>query len=612
MDRELFDGNKISSLALRQLLRELGFRKKKSAIVVEEDGFCRECSMSDISDALEEYCVDDEQREIILGNGKNWQKVAKGLLRDTILPMKRNVPKGESGELFMYNKEATACSINTALLVRKLDELGYRMLSSDINNKDARTCKDHNNVLTLIQPTVTRDEVLSMASNDMECTAVLNHPKIPYASFANLLNGIKFKPYKDTKDKCTMFFGNGALSVHRSDLSVSLTEMSAFDFRGRKLWGENVIDNDVDVSLLDDYKKGEFYRFCTNIVGAEGLPYLMAAMGYLVYSYKDMGAAFAIVLGEADVDSNSTANGGTGKSIIATALKHIRSHSDIDGKKYKNDSSFNLQDVNEYSDIVILDDVKQDFKYESLYNPISGYTKIEKKGMTPVQTDFSESPKFLIATNFGIVTNGDSDIRRRRIIGFTNHYNANNKPFTEFGHNLFEGWEGSLFNEWQYFYGFIVACIKEYFTNGVKNYRSEKIENRAWDNIYGEALRDFCLSNYNSFLGESNAKSNEDWKELLKGVVFARHDGTCDKVFKQSMEKYGFIHKPTTLGYTTLEGKRTTRRGYYFELEKPNALQSVLRAYGYESYSTRFMDIEEETEKPLEDLNLFSGDDSGF
>lgn len=587
--------NEIDSILLRKILKEEGFRLKGDSLVLEhQDGYCKETTETCVREFLEDYVEDDEdQLGKIISNKGNWKGLLKDTLRNTKLPL-RKVIEDTDDDLFVYNKQGN-CSIESSVLVDKLTELGYRSIMEDSRGKHYTLCLDTDNSIQRTTPDRLRDDALSMCMNRKERSAVYNHNKIATLGFANNLRTVHFVPYKDTEDTCALFFQNGVYVVNRKGENQLISNKD-FDYRGRKIWGENNIERSIDTSMVKNYKDGEFYKFCTRVIGGEdGIDYLMRAIGYLVHSYKDMGQAYAIVLSESDNINNNIANGGTGKSLIAKALKNIRGESYVDGKKYKADNDFALQNVDSRSDVVLIDDVLQNFRYNSLYNAITGDMSVELKGLTPEITDFSLSPKFVITSNYGIVSNGSSDIRRRRIIGVSNYYNADRTPKSEFGHNFFSDWKGKHEDEWQYFYGFMIACVEKFFEYGnVENYNSEGIENRAWDNIYGERLRDYCLSNYINYLGVNHAKTIDEWEEEVKEVVYRQHRDTWQKVFESSMSKYGFVkqsHKERVAGKYV--------RKFYFELENVNELNRILTQYGYDNYDLYGEDPEPEKTEDL-------------
>ena len=73
------------------------------------------------------------------------------------------------------------------------------------------------------------------------------------------------------------------------------------------------------------------------------------------------------------------ANGGTGKSMIGKAVSHIVPILFVDGKTMKSNDKFRLSGLNNHHRIIVFDDVKCDFDFESLYPMITGDLYIEKK-----------------------------------------------------------------------------------------------------------------------------------------------------------------------------------------------------------------------------------------
>lgn len=477
-------------------------------------------------------------------------------------------------DLFLKGKRG-AVTLNLPELRRILHAEGYRMYSIDSMNRDFMLCKETSNRLFLANLDSMWKMIEDYATCDEEMQKIMMEQKSVSGSIVKTLDKVEAKPYKDPRHKCSLFFKNGVLSVNRNDLSHDITTWDKADLGGCKVWGNSVINKDVDLNLLSNYKDGMFYKFCVNVAGVNGIDPLMRSIGYMIHSYKDPDRPYIMVYSDGNEKDNSKSNGGTGKSLIITeCLSRFRSISTIDGKKYKSDRDFNFQNVDGNSDVIIIDDVLQNFNYSSLYPSVTGTMTIEKKGKTPEQIPYSRSPKIAITSNFGIIANGGSDKRRRRVIGVTNYYGAHKTPHSDFGCLFFEDWNGDREIEWQYFFGFIVECIKMYFDRSVDNYNHTSIETRALANAQNPALLDYCLCNYMTCLGEEVAKSNKDWSTEVQEVLELNKREKGYRELQRTMESIGITRVTIKNPFNMGNGK--SERRHYFTITDKEKLNEIL------------------------------------
>jgi hypothetical protein len=89
---------------------------------------------------------------------------------------------------------------------------------------------------------------------------------------------------------------------------------------------------------------------------------------------------------------------------------------------------------------------------------------VEKKGQDSYQIPFKESPKISITTNYTIKGEGSSHARRVFEVEVANHYNADNTPEDEFGHQFFSEWSEE---EWRKFDNYMINCLSSYLNTGL-------------------------------------------------------------------------------------------------------------------------------------------------
>jgi hypothetical protein len=478
--------------------------------------------------------------------------------------------------LFTKNKEGAYNGIRRTAIINLLRNAGYRNLSDGGMLKDSILCRESSNKIELANLDDMWNYILSFAEgNEHKEELIRKYKENMLQRIVAHLDRIQYTPYKDDRNTCRLFFQNGIIEIDRNSTSHKLTPWDLFELNDCKVWAENVNEVSVNPDLFKDYKKGVFYKFCQNAVSTDGIKALMIALGYLMHSFKDESKPYIIVFSDGDENDNNKSNGGTGKSLIANDfLSLIRNVSFIDGKKYKEDSQFNFQSINPYSDIILIDDVTQKFNYKGLYPSSTNVMTIERKQIQPKQVAFSQSGKFVITSNYGLIANDGSDRRRRRVIGITSYYGEHLTPFDEFGHNFFRDWVGDKAIEWQYCIGFMAECVKLYFENNcdVENYNHTTIETRALANAQNPDLMEYCTDNYAKYLGEECALAHTEWTDIVSKITGKFKDAGW-KAFKRAMEAIGL--KSSNGTQIRIEG--VNARHYHFIVDDIDKLHRVLK-----------------------------------
>lgn len=427
--------------------------------------------------------------------------------------------------------------LNRDALINNWKSIGYRIISNDKMLSDAFLVKTEGKFIERVDLQYLHTEALSMTNGSPVSRNVLLEEDILSKRFFKYIPKIDVTAFKDPKDYCFMFFQNGVVRIDRFG-KVEMVDSSSVYTGEKKIWKTSMMKYDYE--WKEDWKDGEWYRFCSNVVGEEGLPYLMRALGYLIHTYKDPACPKAIILSESHQDEGGDANGGTGKSLIATkALSVFRNVSTVDGKRWNPKDRFNFQGVNEEADIVALEDVPMRFRYDAIYNYITGDSEIERKGTTSIKVPYDQSAKFLITTNYGIALHGASDKRRRCVIGLKNYYSDTFTPLDDFGHRLFDDWDRT---EWDRFFSFMIECVKIYFKEGIDNYANDGIEAVASRRFIGSDMYYYCVDNYAEFL--EGMTSNDIYNKIVNdGASMGLRCEDCLKKFYMCMSMIGLERK---------------------------------------------------------------------
>jgi hypothetical protein len=227
----------------------------------------------------------------------------------------------------------------------------------------------------------------------------------------------------------------------------------------------------------------------------------------------------------------------------------------IDGKSFEFTKTFPYQTVSTDCQVLVFDDVKKNFTFESLFSLITEGITIEYKGQDAIKLPIQKSPKILITTNYTVGGVGGSFERRKFEVEMSSYFNSNNTPLDHFGHLLFDDW---VDEEWARFDAYMVNCLQYYLKNGLVN------------NEFGNLLtRKFIVETAHEFFEwckEGNIKLNE---RLYKGTIFEDFVNEypdfkkflSQKKFKKWLELYAIF----------VDAKYTEGRGVdgrYFQLSK--------------------------------------------
>ena len=335
-------------------------------------------------------------------------------------------------------------------------------------------------------------------------------------SFLLMLDSIELTMLKDTKTKSFLAFENGILEVTKE--SVNLLDYLDVD---SYIWKSNIIPRNFEV--LKDCNN-EYKKFINNISNNNPLP-IECVLGYLLCRYKNKMNNKAVILNDEVISDNP--EGGTGKGLFVQGIKQLRKVSILDGKTFDDKKSFPYQTVSQDSDILVFDDIKKNWDFESKFSLVTEGMTLERKNKDAIKLSVEDSPKMLISTNYAVKGEGNSHDRRRHEIEIAQHYGKNLTPFDEFGHQLFDDWDEKHFLR---FDNYMIKCIQSYLQNGLiiqtsaKNIKKRKfiaetsMEFLEWIEDFENFplnKRNFKIEKYQLFL-----KDFEDYKSWLKRKRF--------------------------------------------------------------------------------------------
>jgi len=331
-------------------------------------------------------------------------------------------------------------------------------------------------------------------------------------NYLSMLKSAEIKIKEDTKTECFLYFKNCAVRVTKDNIE----EIDYLDLDGY-VWKNQIIDRDF---VRSDHHPSEYRSFIWLISGKDVEKYnsFKSVIGYLLHSYKTSSRNRAVILNDETISDNP--NGGSGKGLFWNALAKMKKISMIDGKTFDFTKSFPYQTVSTDCQILVFDDVKKNFSFESLFSVITEGITLEYKGQDAIKIPVEKSPKILITTNYTIGGVGGSHERRKFEMEMSTYFNNNNTPEDEFGHMLFDDWKE---DEWSRFDNYMINCLQGYLstlliTHEFNNLETRKIiKNTNMEFYEWSKDSDFAKPNIRIYKGEAYRDFIDDYPDYAQG-----------------------------------------------------------------------------------------------
>lgn len=297
------------------------------------------------------------------------------------------------------------------------------------------------------------------------------------SDFLSMLDTVEFNTIRDGKDYAWLYYQNYALKITPDGIEkIKYNDLDGF------VWKNQIIDRDY---IDADHHESEYRSFIWYCAGENVSNYnsLKSVIGYLLHSFKNGANNKAIIFIDEVISDNP--NGGSGKSLFCNAIGKIKKTTFLDGKSFDFNKSFPYQTVPIDSQLIIFDDVKENFKFENLFSLITQGITLEYKGQQSVKLDVEDSPKIVITTNYTIRGSGGSFERRKFEIEMSSYFNSDFSPLDKFGRMLFDDWDH---DEWARFDKYMINCLQYYLENGLIESKHKSLELRK---IYNETNKQF-------------------------------------------------------------------------------------------------------------------------
>jgi hypothetical protein len=276
-------------------------------------------------------------------------------------------------------------------------------------------------------------------------------------SYLNMLESINLSMLQDEKKCCYLYYQNGVVQI----LNDAINFLSYINVNGF-VWENQIIERDFKAS---DKIKNDFQDLVSKVSNDDQtrINALENTLGYLMHSFKDKADQKAIILNDQEI--NDDPNGGSGKSLILTALSQFKKMVTINGKKFDpNGSDFAYQRVSVDTQILAFDDVKKNFSFDALFSIITEGIEVNQKNKAEFVIPFERSPKIVITTNYVINGSGGSHDRRRHELEFYQYFSAKHSPIQEYGKLLFDEWSES---DWIKYDNYMISITQKHLNQGL-------------------------------------------------------------------------------------------------------------------------------------------------
>lgn len=306
--------------------------------------------------------------------------------------------------------------------------------------------------------------------------------------FLLMLESVELLLLKDTKYCSYIAFKNGILEVTKNTVNlIDYIDIDGYIFESQ------IIQRDF--VNLEDFEN-EYNVFVNNISAGEPTA-IECTIGYLLSTYKNKMNNKAVILNDEVISENP--EGGTGKGLFVQGLRQIRKVSILDGKTFDDKKSFPYQTVSPETQVLVFDDVKKNFDFESKFSLVTEGMTLERKNKDAIKLKVEDSPKMVISTNYAIKGEGNSHDRRRHEIEIAQYYGKKLTPYDEFGKQLFDDWD---LEQYQKFDNYMVYCLQSYLKNGLIHQNAKNIKMRKF-------IAETCIEFYDWISDKNNIQEND-------------------------------------------------------------------------------------------------------
>lgn len=366
------------------------------------------------------------------------------------------------------------------------------------------------------------------------------------------LPNIKFQMHLDNEYESYLYFKNTAVKVNQEDIEpIAYKDLTWY------VLDSQIIDRDyvIPQKQLADLNI-PFRTFVSRISNGlnERINAIESVIGYMLHRFQNPARAKAIILYDETINELNLIDGGVGKSLLVKALGYVRNLCEISGKDFDSRNAFSFQRVATTTNIVSINDIKQNQNFEIFYGRISDGFTINEKYKKEKFIAFEQSPKLIITSNYMLnAPSGNSSDRRRYEFEFSSYYGKHVTVYDDFGHYFFKDW---TISQWSDFTNYMVLCLQKYLNTGLIEAPYVNLVERRLINEVGIELMEFLDE---ELLRAKKLHKKELFQTFIRGGYISHKYHPTQKSFTTRIKKY-FEYK----GINYIETPSNTK--IYFEV----------------------------------------------
>lgn len=353
------------------------------------------------------------------------------------------------------------------------------------------------------------------------------------SSFLEVLKFDVTPVLRDQELSSFLCFSNCLIKVSQDDIEpIHYKELNEY-----VVWKNRIID--FPIGNKTDCKS-QFEKFISNVCSKDvkRINAMKSAIGYLLHAHNRPSGGQIVILYDEQLTDMFNPQGGTGKGVIANAIKALRNTVKIDGKIIDGKNRFAFQEVQVDTEVVWVDDVGKNIEIDRFNSISTDGFNVEQKNNLSFIIPANESPKIILCSNIIMDCTGTTRKRRQFIIELSSFYSSMIKTGTE--EPIVETHGGRFFSddwneaEWNSFFWFMIDCLAFYLKNGLVSVPSVNvIENKAKQQI-GEDMYDWIEKK--DFQLETDYFTQELFNEFIE--IYGQNQRMTQRSFSNSLKRY--------------------------------------------------------------------------
>lgn len=254
---------------------------------------------------------------------------------------------------------------------------------------------------------------------------------------------------EDTETDCWIPFQNTVVSINRKGWA----EIPYEKLDGRIVWRSSIIKRDFKYVE----KRSVIQDVLENAIGKEYWTEIQTTLGYMIHTYIPKGGGEILFCADRNISDMN--DGGNGKDFFRQVIGAVRSVANIPGKSFSLNNRFAMEQVNQDTKVMWLEDLHKSAKMEMFYNMNAGL-QVRKMHTNP----FFVRCKVGCSLQHIIDIEGSSDRRRQLFLFFTDFYSKKGGIKKYHKQYMFEDFDDA---EWNSFYSMVVDAVVAYIDEGL-------------------------------------------------------------------------------------------------------------------------------------------------